>query len=132
LVQVSDQGCEKLESGTTPGRDFLNTPAVAYGRVYIRDEEGLICYSASAMPEPLQIRAIYLRNVGRMQITASRRDGTAILVEQPPQLYCTTDWRLPIEQWTRVGGPVLVTNGIVQCEVPVPYYSTQAFYTLIE
>jgi outer membrane protein assembly factor BamB len=108
---------------------FLNSPAVANGRIFIRDPQQLICYDASP-PSPLALAAVRLPDPLRFRLTVRRADGNPFAPEEVPQLnvFRSANLLLPLGRWTRATCNFSLNDGLLTSEVIVPQTSSIWFY----
>lgn len=134
LLSVSSSGCQELARGQEQTRNFLNSPAIGYGRIYQRDENGVVCYDAT-MPVPLKLEATVARDPDRLVLTAFRVDGTAIPLERLGYLRLLRKLNLkPTGQFAPVSTTFSLSNGVARCEVPLslPYLPREGYYLIAE
>jgi hypothetical protein len=133
LINPSRTSCEELERRTTLPNEFLNSPAVANGRIYVRDPQSLVCYDAS-VPVPLKLHADLLRNPNRLVLKISRSNGAAIPEERVPWVSVSrsSDLRLPLERWTPINMELALTNGSLHGEILMPQTGKEWYYTVWE
>ena len=121
LVALADNGCLLLieaspigyrEVARSPARPkgdramYLNSPAFANGRLYLRDSYEVVCLGAA--PPPLRMDVSLPAGTDRAQFTVSCCDGSALAANRAAQigLRWSSDLRQPPAQWTRMTLPL--------------------------
>jgi outer membrane protein assembly factor BamB len=113
--------------------EFLNSPAVCNGRIYVRDPKQLICYDASVTSR-LNLGATLLPESGRISLIVSRGDGAPLTNYAGLQisLWWSSDLAVPLAQWNRLTNSFVLTNGCLRVEQAIPQNQPAGYYIAAE